>query len=110
MFRRELGRSPGVRFLPHFVSTAAILLYCLPAPGSSFVRDSVLRTDATVNAIAFSRDGRLLATGHNNQVVKFWSLPGAQSLQTLKGHGGKVLSVAFSPDGRSLRAAARTRA
>jgi hypothetical protein len=52
--------------------------------------------------VAFSPDGRLLATGSGDQTVKLWDVQARTLLQTLEGHGNWVWSVAFSPDGRLL--------
>ncbi|WP_418006425.1 WD40 repeat domain-containing protein [Nostoc piscinale] len=51
--------------------------------------------------IAFSSDGKLLASGSRDQTVKLWR-PDGTLLQTLKGHTESVTSVSFSPDGQSL--------
>ncbi len=57
--------------------------------------------ESDVATVAFSPDGRRLATGDNDGVVRVWSLR-APRASVLVGHDGKVTSVAFSPDGRSL--------
>ena len=57
--------------------------------------------ESDVATVAFSPDGRRLATGDNDGVVRVWSLR-APRATVLVGHDGKVTSVAFSPDGRSL--------
>ena len=55
-----------------------------------------------VESVAFSPDGRFLASGSQDQTVRLWEVPTGQSLKTLSGHTNKVWSVVFSPDGRLL--------
>jgi hypothetical protein len=55
-----------------------------------------------VRSVAFSPDGRLLASGSDDGTVKLWDVATGQEVRTLSGHTDSVLSVAFSPDGRLL--------
>jgi WD40 repeat protein len=52
--------------------------------------------------IAFSPDGKLLASGADDKKVKLWEIPSGKLLHTLNGHENYVDKVAFSPDGKFL--------
>jgi WD40 repeat protein/serine/threonine protein kinase len=49
-------------------------------------------------SVAFSPDGRRLATGGEANTVNIWDVQNGQPLRTLEGHNGDVYAVAFSPD------------
>ena len=53
---------------------------------------------------AFSPDGRRIVTGAD-QTARVWDSATGRELLTLKGHTGRILSVAFSPDGRRILSA-----
>jgi WD40 repeat protein/DNA-binding SARP family transcriptional activator/predicted ATPase/DNA polymerase III delta prime subunit len=53
-------------------------------------------------AVAFSSDGKLLATGDANREVQVWQVADGKNLLIGTGHTEWVWSVAFSPDNRIL--------
>jgi WD40 repeat protein len=55
-----------------------------------------------VHAVAFAPDGKTLATGSSDGVVKLWDVATGKERRTLRGHRGNICSVAFAPDGRTL--------
>jgi WD40 repeat protein len=55
-----------------------------------------------VLAVAFSPDGRLLASGGVDKLVRVWSTEDASEIVAYTGHTHSVLAVAFLPDGKSL--------
>jgi hypothetical protein len=58
-----------------------------------------------VLSVAFSPDGKRLASGSVNKTLKVWDAETGQEKLTLKGHTDAVSSVAFSPDGKRLASA-----
>ena len=60
-----------------------------------------------VYSVAWSPDGRMLASGSKDNKVRLWDADTGQSRRTLEGHSQTVTSVACSPDGRMIASASR---
>ena len=59
---------------------------------------------ASANAVAFSPDGQLLASGSSDHTVKVWRVSDGALVATLTGFYDRVTSVAFSHSGQTLAA------
>jgi WD40 repeat protein len=75
----------------------------LPAPPEGIVRiNGQPLARGAVRAVAFSPDGRIVATGHGDDSLRLWSAKTGRPLKVLRRHVGDVNAVAFSPDGQYL--------
>ena len=57
---------------------------------------------SAVLAIAYSPDGKTLASGSGDNTVRLWDAATGRELARLEGHSDSVFSVAWSPDGATL--------
>ena len=53
-------------------------------------------------SVAFSPNGKTLASGSIDHTIKLWDVATGSLIRTLTGHTDYVRSVAFSPDGRTV--------
>lgn len=56
-------------------------------------------------SIAFSHDGKHLASGGADRLIRIWDVATGQVLETFDGHRSEVAALAFSPDGEQLASA-----
>jgi WD40 repeat protein len=55
-----------------------------------------------VRSVAFSPDGRTVASAGNDRTLRLWDPNSGAELAQLKGHTNLINTLAFSPDGRTL--------
>jgi WD40 repeat protein len=71
----------------------------------------LLDTDDSVLCLAVSPDGKKLAAGGCDRIVRVWDIGGgvlnAKLEQSIENHADWVLGVAFAPDGKHLLSASR---
>ncbi|MFI0368216.1 WD40 repeat domain-containing serine/threonine protein kinase [Actinomadura sp. 1N219] len=58
-----------------------------------------------VNSVAFSPDGKTLASGGKDGTVRLWDVAAERPVAVLDDHPDQVEAVAYSPDGKLLAAA-----
>jgi WD40 repeat protein len=63
-----------------------------------------------IHDLAFSPDGKLLATCSYDRLVLLWDTASGKQVRAFKEHSDSVYGVAFSPDGKLLATAAADRA
>jgi WD40 repeat protein len=60
---------------------------------------------STVNALAFSPDGRRLVAAYDEPIVRIWRVDGGAEPILLKGHAGMVMHAEFAPGGERVATA-----
>ena len=80
-------------------------VYGDPLPEGAIARMGTVRFRhlGLVNCVAYSPSGKLLATGGDDWTVRLWEVETGRPIRVLR-TGGRVTSVAFSPDGRCVAA------
>jgi WD40 repeat protein len=81
-----------------------------PLPEGALARFGTvrLRHAAPVLCVAFSADGKLLASGSSDRTVRLWDVATGKPVRHLDGELGDAAQVLFSPDGNTLFVDART--
>jgi WD40 repeat protein len=67
----------------------------------------LVQTDDEIFALALSPDGKKLASGGCDRLVRVWDLASGKLEHSIENHADWVLGVAFTPDGKGLATASR---
>src|ERR1700726_2617232 len=99
--KTKVERMLGVVWL--CVACLGLLLSPLSAQEPK-LRDTLLGP-SMVTSVAYSPDGKTLASGSTDQTITLWDVATGKEQATLQGHTELLSSVAYSPDGKSLASA-----
>jgi WD40 repeat protein/serine/threonine protein kinase len=111
---KTVANLPGLRHMIHHLAFSADgrRLAAAAWDGTVTVWDvkskrklHTFRHDDRVTAVAFHPNGRQLASGSCDNTAKIWDLETGEEVDTLRGHIGYVMSVAYSDDGSLLATA-----
>ncbi|XP_077197276.1 protein Atg16l2 isoform X2 [Paroedura picta] len=99
-FRLKRGNSHGGPSEDHYCCLPSCVATCLP----SLVSDTKEAHLSEINAVTFSPNSGLVATGGTDRLVRLWSVAGGrlEHVQTLEGATGGITSLDFDPSGSHL--------
>jgi WD40 repeat protein len=76
--------------------------YAVSSKPAGTVISTFRKHSERVNAVAWSSDGRYIASGDISGKIQVWNSADGELIYTYPGHSGSVRTVAWSPDGKYI--------
>jgi WD40 repeat protein len=87
---------------PNYLLLFFVVVLCLPVNAQQPAHRVQIGHLAPVGAVAYSPDGKWMASGDASGLVKLWITLGGRELRDLEGHSEAIHQLVFSPDGQTL--------
>ncbi len=95
-----VGEKSGGRISVWDLQTGREVTWTSPTSGEPV--DQLIGHQFTVWALSFSPDGKILASGAYDRIIRLWDVDSGMEIGVLADHRGWIRSLSFSPDGRVL--------
>ncbi len=73
-----------------------------PSPKQGFIFTTYRRHSGVVHAVAWSPDGKYIASASEDQTVQVWNMKTGRKVYLHRDYAGIVYAVAWSPDGKRI--------
>ncbi|MBD2680958.1 MULTISPECIES: caspase family protein, partial [Nostoc] len=103
--RQLLGRPPQESNLEQAAKQLAVVALKRAFYKTILERNRLEKHSSAVNSVAFSPNGKTIASASDDNSVKLWDAATGKLISTLNGHSSAVISVAFSPNGKTIASA-----